>query len=798
MWKKHFVSAGAFYILAIVLVFAPFFLSGKTFLPVDDFLMLYKPFAAGHPVFSPFNHFDDDILKFYYPYMAGARAHLYLPYWMPEAFGGIAQYANTYASHFSPLNWMLVLGPLHITYPLKLLISLWIAGMAMFAFARDLRLRPEAALLSGLAYMLSSLFLTLLLRWWLHAPFAWFPLVLLFSSRWLNRPHYSSVFGAALFLAFSFLDGFFQSSAAIVLALGIYLLAAGWAGRKYRGISRAVAGGSAILGLAFLFSAIMWLPQLEYFREDLAKGGSRVSGIYYGKELKERLFSIPLLVAALFPQAIGSVRGMDLAKFARSHLQDFSLFIGSIPLLLGLCTWPQRRRDPAVFGCWALAVLGVAIPVFTVLDRYFYFRFFAVYICGMSLLAGFGLESLLGSASRGLFRKLSIWALALLALITSGSALLRVFIWLRPGQLEGIARGFVEARLDQSTIGSRNPAWMLERAEAAIHYWSLGSWAYSGPLLLTFAALLLCLRFASGKLSGRAFSAGTVLITFLQLAIFARSWHGFHSLADFPLFPDNEIARFLRTEDPAHQFRSAVNDFHGIGKEKQLIPSNANYLYGYYTREGFDGVRPLTAYDYPAELDEYERLGEQNVKFILTNPEPLLTHPALRLRHKGHVAIYENKFAQPRARVFYDFERKNPEEMLRPNPKGKLPEKGKVWVEKMPEGLNPRAKAPTNDALLLSTDFRHSSYRLTNSEAGLLVATESFYPGWKAFLNGSEIPVLRANYALRGVTIPAGGGELEFRFEPESYRLGRWISLLSAGMAIFLLFALRRRCNFAH
>jgi uncharacterized membrane protein YfhO len=45
------------------------------------------------------------------------------------------------------------------------------------------------------------------------------------------------------------------------------------------------------------------------------------------------------------------------------------------------------------------------------------------------------------------------------------------------------------------------------------------------------------------------------------------------------------------------------------------------------------------------------------------------------------------------------------------------------------------------------------------------------------------VPVLRANYAVRGVVLPAGNGTLEFVYRPASLILGLWL----AGLAVVIL-----------
>jgi hypothetical protein len=70
-----------------------------------------------------------------------------------------------------------------------------------------------------------------------------------------------------------------------------------------------------------------------------------------------------------------------------------------------------------------------------------------------------------------------------------------------------------------------------------------------------------------------------------------------------------------------------------------------------------------------------------------------------------------------------------------------------------------------------------------------LVLADSFHPGWRAFVDGVERPIQRANVAFRGVALVPGEHTVEFRYEPLSFRLGAWAS--AAAAAILLLLSIR-------
>ncbi|ARN77046.1 hypothetical protein BST97_02970 [Nonlabens spongiae] len=79
-------------------------------------------------------------------------------------------------------------------------------------------------------------------------------------------------------------------------------------------------------------------------------------------------------------------------------------------------------------------------------------------------------------------------------------------------------------------------------------------------------------------------------------------------------------------------------------------------------------------------------------------------------------------------------------------------------------------------------------YSTQNSKDGLAVFAEMYYPhGWKATVDGQEVPIARVNYTLRGVMVPAGNHEIELTFEPQVVKTGTYVMLGSNILLVICL-----------
>lgn len=76
---------------------------------------------------------------------------------------------------------------------------------------------------------------------------------------------------------------------------------------------------------------------------------------------------------------------------------------------------------------------------------------------------------------------------------------------------------------------------------------------------------------------------------------------------------------------------------------------------------------------------------------------------------------------------------------------------------------------------------------IETGEKGFLILTDSFYPGWKAYVDEKKVEIFPANLLFRGIELKPGKHNVRFSFEPESFYLGIFIASLSAISILVLL-----------
>lgn len=94
----------------------------------------------------------------------------------------------------------------------------------------------------------------------------------------------------------------------------------------------------------------------------------------------------------------------------------------------------------------------------------------------------------------------------------------------------------------------------------------------------------------------------------------------------------------------------------------------------------------------------------------------------------------------------------------------------------------------TANIKLVKYDNDAIEYSFNAAAPQFAVLSEVYYPfGWNAYIDGKKADHVKADYFLRGISLPAGNHKLEFKFEPSSYYTGRTISFVVSIILLLLI-----------
>ena len=142
------------------------------------------------------------------------------------------------------------------------------------------------------------------------------------------------------------------------------------------------------------------------------------------------------------------------------------------------------------------------------------------------------------------------------------------------------------------------------------------------------------------------------------------------------------------------------------------------------------------------------------------------------------VRLFRNTLALPRALVVPRAEVvQDPAEVLRRLQSDDFDPWQKVLLEGPGAPAHQGIASGIGGAVVVSRNDNSTRLTVRADSYGFLVLNELSYPGWNAYLDGQRTRVWRANYLFRAIEIPPGEHEVEFRFEPDSLKLGLSLSL---------------------
>jgi hypothetical protein len=190
-------------------------------------------------------------------------------------------------------------------------------------------------------------------------------------------------------------------------------------------------------------------------------------------------------------------------------------------------------------------------------------------------------------------------------------------------------------------------------------------------------------------------------------------------------------------------------------------------------------------WNYPLEKLDSPVLDLMNVRYVLTRPADVPRFAALpKFRHIASLPgteVFENTAVLPR---FYFVRRARPVVSLAEA--HELIEHGQIDFRDTAVTEGPIDIPPGDDSSapgvvgVVRYEPSRIELSLRASRASLLVLSETYYPGWKAWIDEQPVAIHSVDIALRGVVVPAGAHQLRMEFRPVILPVSLGISLATA------------------
>jgi len=710
------------------------------------------------------------------------REHHSIPFWNPYLFGGIPFWAHFESTLFYPLDFLFYLLPPERAYGYTIFLHVVLTSLAMYFFARSLPFSPFASFVAATVFSFSGLMMATIYDGQMYRTqsYLWIPLILWCLHRSLaSRAFALPAAMGGLFWGFQLLAGAPQDAfytfigGMLFLAFHVKMRI-----RETRWNARlvSIAGLFSITGVGI--AAIQLIPSFEFI-------GLSVRGAIQTYEHATR-GSYPLegVITLFLPHFFGDYsRGNFWVSDVPWSVPLYNLYVGCLAVLLLLFFSSTKSHRRILFYAITLAVFALILAMGsnTPLYRFLYdlpgfdkirapAKILVLWVFACALLAGKTAGDL-SLAKSTLPRRLWIMPFLLILLVgmdllffLQKSLTLSVF---SPFVLDAaVPAKMIEA---QMIIATQFHRFTLLSAAAIIPLWL---WA-RGILSPGISKVLLC----------------AVLLVDLGTANHAAVRHD-----------DKVYAWVAQTKKGLDATIGQDKSLYRVGSYAHGMNANLEMALGY---QSVGGYNPLFLHRYYEYLNHYRFYGravpEGWIIFFYEKHENSILMDLLNVKYEishesGTIALRDSYL--PRSFLVPGFEILGKKEILDHMVDPGFDPRQTVLFERERTPRDSFSTAFTGkdimqlvkilsyrpDEIILETD---------STQPGFLFLSEVFYPGWKAYVEGREVNILRGNYLFRAIPLTAGRHSVIFRFEPLSIKIGVSITLLTV-LVLVLLFLFHR------
>ena len=709
--------------------------------------------------------------------------------WMPYINAG-TPFGGGLNLLFRPIYFFtLLLLPVHIAISYEIVLYLIIMGVSMYFFMRELRLSYICSFLAALFMMLSGQIVSLVNAGHVNklGTIAFTPLVFWALERALKRKTIKAFVITGVMLALQFWQTHIQISFYVCIAVGLYfLLRVGLDFRKERNagqFSRLLVFSLLMVIIFLLLSAVEFLPWISF-----AQVSDRSEGVSYEFATS---WSMPPeeLVTYLIPGFFG-FRRLNFIEdeniipyWGRMPFTQTGHYFGLLPvlfMLLALCF--VRNKHVLTLGILALVIVLLGMGKYFPPYRWLYdyvpgFNKFRVpqmilflFAFAASALAGFGAEWLFSGWTAVKEKRLRIFLLAGIVVLM----LVGLFVALFPN-------------LESSLLSTFSEALPRKGATQDLAQLRLNSiYHESAKFLALFGLSLFALGLRLTRIRRRWLFFAVLLVFLVDIGLFNDKFIDTIPLEGSHYIDENDAIRYCKENPGLYRVLPMTNE------PATYSVSNKFVLHKLASVSGYEAVGVQYYNDFLQQMALGTPLVDLlNIKYIILPKNVELDGEAVEVGKvvgpykvvmDSDAVLLENLHVLPRAYAVHNaYLTRSKDEafsiMLHPSFKPRE----FVVLEETPQRAKPKEVVPSSQSTVEITHYQTRTIKMRASMAsdGFLVLSEKFYPGWKAYVDGKETTIYKADYTLQAVALLQGEHEVVFRFQPTQFRVGLFITLLT-------------------
>ncbi len=691
--------------------------------------------------------------------------------------GGMPK-SSSLRAQYHPLTVIYLFTSQHRYFLWRYVIAMFCAGYFTFLCIRGFNLHPVAALLAGVAYACAPAFLS-----FTHAghfakmsAICLFPLLYWALDRGLETRRliyffiFAAVVGVGIYTPHLQIVFFSLLAVGLLFLFKLLLLYRRERDRLAALHRTLLAAGAVCFGLAIGADGLF--PQYWNAKTVSKRAGKDQKGAGYDFAASWSLH--PEEIAALIVPEFGGFDVRNQRYWGRNVFKINSEYVGIVVLFFAILALSRLRRDPRISFLLLLFLLAVSFSLgpHTPVHRLCY-----KFIPGMSVLRAPGMIAFLFSfamcalAAFGLHRLLQpkpdVGPKTVKRLAVGGSvaALVLILAAFRPQTL---------ITLWKEGVWPDMPSQKLQLARASLP--DVGDGALLAALLVGLLTLLCVLRLR-GQMQNAAF-----VVCLLGILLFD-TWR-----------VDRKFLRFVNPNRvlPSEQVNAGVLRF--LSQDKALYRVLPLPHWRQVPLHGIDlvtGFHDFTIRRYDrilksGDLNHRPILNLVNTKYIVSKA-PLSLPRAPEVARLDGLHVYRNEDALPwfylASGAIFETDEDRILERLR------NPEHDPSRIALLEEHPSPAPGPQQGEAgqiQQIAYDPRRGFIELRVNAPGprLLIISENYHPFWRAYVDGHERPVLRANYLWKAVPLHAGNHRVELRYEDPVVVVCRRVTLASTGLLI--------------